>query len=182
MHTQRRIRSLAFSVKCSVFRVQDRSPEGATEESPGRAQRALGKGPPSRRAPDGGAGSTRHEGQVRIKDLRAREHEWYGEPRRMDTPRLIDRLERFAQTLPAVVGDIHPPWDDLPAGSELAEAALSIQFSGLFPEDVTLQLLKTSMTLEMTARLEGTPGPEGQKAELLILGKKSARLDLSPLP
>ncbi len=80
------------------------------------------------------------------------------------------------------VGRLKPAWDDLPAGLEVAEATLIIQFSGLFPEDVTLQLLKTSMTLEMTARLEGTLGPEGQKAELLILVKKSARLELSPLP
>ncbi len=80
------------------------------------------------------------------------------------------------------VGQLKPAWDDLPAGLEVAEATLIIQFSGLFPEDVTLQLLKTSMTLEMTARLEGTPGPEGQKAQLLILVKKSARLELSPLP
>ncbi len=80
------------------------------------------------------------------------------------------------------VGRLKPAWDDLPAGLEVAEAALIIQFSGLFPEEVPLELVKTSMTLEMTARLEGTPGPEGQKAELLILGKKSARLEFSPLP
>ena len=74
------------------------------------------------------------------------------------------------------VGQLKPAWDDLPAGFEVVEAAVIRQFSGLFPEDVTLRVLNTSMTLEMTARLEGTPGPEGQKAELLILGKKSARL------
>lgn len=80
------------------------------------------------------------------------------------------------------VGQFKLARDDLPAGFEVAEAALVIQLSGLFPEDVTLQVLNTSMALEMTARLEGTRGPEGQKAELLILVKKSARLELSPLP